>query len=168
MLLLSSWQERKQFYCVVAQCLFALLKCLEKLRTEPLFASWCSYFSFAELVWEHGNWETLHCRSVSRGLAGGTLWMRGVCGAGWWCFLYSKGMAHSPARGCLWQVRFTKGPLEQGGPAYLHPRMAIQPVASLGRSRKGWHNPEQTWENFEGIEKGSSNSCCGFVTKQRP
>lgn len=83
----------------------------------------------------------------------------------WLMVLYSEGMAHSPAGVCLWQVCFTEGSLGQGECAYLHPRMAIQPVASLERNRKGWHGPEQTSENFEGIEKGSSDSYCGFVTR---
>lgn len=79
----------------------------------------------------------------------------------WLMVLYSEGMAHSPAGVCLWQVCFIEGSLGQGGCAYLHPRMAIQPVASLERNRKGWHNPEQTSENFEGIEKGSIFFCTG-------
>lgn len=87
--------------------------------------------------------RTLPCYSVSRGLA----WWNFVNERSMWAWLmvlYLNGMAHSPAGVCLWQVCFTEGPRGQGGSAYLHPRMVIQPIASLERNIKGWHNPECT------------------------
>lgn len=35
----------------------------------------------------------------------------------------------------------------------MHPRAAVLPVASLGRNRRGWHDPERTSENIESIEE---------------
>lgn len=78
----------------------------------------------------------LHEREAYLGLADGAL------------LLYSQGIAHSVAGICLWAVCFTGGALGYGGWEDLHPRMVILPVASLGRNRRGWRDPERTSEGY--------------------
>ena len=167
-LLLLSWRERKQFCCVAARYLFALLKCLgtqnwdqnlSLLAAVPVFHLQSKYVNMPTgdpyiAVLSAETWLVeLHEWEAYLGVADGAL------------LLYSQGIAHSLAGVCPWGVCFTEGALEYGGWADLHPRMAILPVASLGRNKRGWHDPEGHQKTLRVLRKVSYDSYCVFVTR---
>lgn len=108
MILLLSWLERKRFYCVAAQHLFVLLKCLETqnwdqnlslIAAVPIFNLQSKYGNMAAgkpciAVLSTETWLVeLHSWEAYLGLADGSL------------LLFSQGITHNIAGVCIREDR---------------------------------------------------------------
>lgn len=127
--------RKKRFYCVAAQYLFALLKCLgtqnwdqnlSLLTAVPIFHLQSKYGNMPAgkphvALLSAETWLVeLHEREAYLGLADGAL------------LLYSQGIAHSVAGICLWAVCFTGGALGYGGWEDLHSQGGYPACSFLG------------------------------------